>query len=213
MFSALDGAQMARKKGRRYSGRMKPCKRCGTPFYCQVCRDVGGSSGEQLYCSWECQSIAKRYTPERALEMFWSRVDKNGPGGCWIWTAARDKWGYGDLQWEHKHVQAHRLAWRLLRGEPGTMDVLHKCNKPPCCNPEHLYLGTDLENGRDRVKAGTSSKGERSHTAKLTEAQVRDIRAAYKKRIGNTRTLAGQYGVSQSAIYYIVSGRTWTHVK
>ncbi len=66
----------------------------------------------------------------------------------------RDKWGYGDLSYSGKHMQAHRLAWTLTHGDPGELDVLHTCDNPPCCNPKHLYLGTDADNHRDMHARG-----------------------------------------------------------
>ena len=141
---------------------------------------------------------------------FWARVDKHShPGGCWLWTAGKDKWGYGDLRFKKKHVQAHRLAWKFLKGDPGKLDCLHICHNPTCCNPDHLYLGTDLENTRDRVKLG------RQHIeSKLTPDQVQEIRAKYWYENGrsNTVALATEYGVKAVTIVAIISGRSWKHL-
>ena len=169
-------------------------------------------SRQRKFCSEKCRE--KKYTPERAQQVFWSRVDKTGD--CWLYMAARDKWGYGELQYLGKHLQAHRLSWMILKGHPGKMHVLHKCNNPPCCNPDHLYLGTDKENARDRMAAGRYVVGEKMHMAKLTEEQAREVRRLYKKRApgnrGNSRELAARYGVSQNYIANLVSGRTWKHL-
>lgn len=151
----------------------------------------------------------KECTPEKR---FWGRVNKNGHGGCWIFLGALDKWGYGDVGYRGKHVQAHRLAWRLLRGEPGDKDVLHTCNNPPCCNPEHLYLGDDFDNARDRIAAG-------AFHAKLTPDNVRDIRlelAKYgpckKLPNGTLQPLADKYGVTDKTICEIYRRKKWKHV-
>lgn len=140
---------------------------------------------------------------------FWARIDKNGPNGCWIWAVgARDKWGYGDLRWDGKHVQAHRLAWKLLRGDPGKLDCLHKCDNPPCCNPDHIYLGTDADNHRDMRERGRTNYITRS---KLTEDQVREIRSAYSG--SNAHELAAKYAVSAATIWNTTSRRIWKHVQ
>lgn len=156
-----------------------------------------------------------RLSPEEATALFWSRVNKGAPNGCWEYTRARDKWGYGDVNFQGKHVQAHRLAWRLLRSEPGELDVLHKCNNPPCCNPDHLYLGTDADNRKDQIAARTTTWGERNPKAKLTNQQVVEIRAAYKKygpRKSNAPELAEKYGVSRNIINCIGRRDTWKYL-
>jgi hypothetical protein len=129
----------------------KLCLLCGVAFYY---RDHIHTYKKRKYCSRACYRQELKHSPEKATAVFWSRVNKAAPKGCWEYTGARDKWGYGDVQFQRKHVQAHRLSWRLLRGEPGELYVLHKCHNPPCCNPDHLYLGTDKENSADRIAAG-----------------------------------------------------------
>lgn len=206
------------------TGRMKPCIDCGTEFWCTPCHDVGGPFREKKYCSTPCYRKNQKMSPEQALALFWSRVNKDAPNGCWEYTAGRDKWGYGDLQYMatpslRKHIQAHRYSWMLLRGDPGKMDVLHKCNNPPCCNPDHLYLGTDLENARDRVNSGRYPHGVSQWSAKLSNAQVLQIRAEYRcERSGNRAIssnaieLAARYGVSKGTIVAAAMKRRWKHV-
>lgn len=197
-------------------GRNKPCAYCGALFWCKASLDVGGTRPEKKFCSNRCGYDNRNSKRE---EIFWSYVDKNGPNGCWIWNGCRDKWGYGDLSWFNKHIQAHRLAWKLLRGDPGKLDCLHKCNNPPCCNPDHLYLGTDLENARDRTIAGTHTHGERSGQAKLTDKEALEIRAKYWRKVSGKRTTASNavelskvYGVTPQTISQVALGRRWTHL-
>jgi hypothetical protein len=150
----------------------------------------------------------KECTPERR---FWGRVNKDGLNGCWIFLGCLDGWGYGDISYQGKHIQAHRLAWKLLRGDPGELDVLHQCNNPPCCNPDHMRLGTDQDNSDDRMKAGT-------HYSKLSPDDVLAIRAApvrrLQKRVANGayRELAQKYGVSEKQIWTIRAGKQWKHI-
>lgn len=99
-------------------------------------------------------------------ERFWSFVDKvNGPmhphdpslGRCWPWTGARLK-GYGQFRRDGNRRVAHRIAYEYAK-EPIPLDrgevvVMHSCDHPPCCNPDHLSLGTDLTNIRDMIAKG-----------------------------------------------------------
>jgi hypothetical protein len=146
-------------------------------------------------------------TPE---QLFWSKVDKNGPDGCWNWTDYKDKWGYGDLKFKGRHLQSHRISWMLLMGDPGKLDVLHKCHNTSCCNPDHLYLGTDLENARDRLEAGRYARGERCPRRKISEAQAREILSL--KGTGPAWPIAKRFGLHPGAVHAIWRGDAWSHL-
>ena len=94
-------------------------------------------------------------------DRFYSKMDRSG--ACWLWLCGVDADGYGKFQINgssheeprQKHVRAHRLSYELTHGEiPDGLYVLHKCDTPRCCNPEHLFLGTALDNARDAVAKG-----------------------------------------------------------
>lgn len=88
-------------------------------------------------------------TPE---ERFWAKVEK-GPD-CWEWKAFRNK-GYGKFTYNGRMYLAHRLSWILTNGPiPDGLGVLHSCDNPPCVNPDHLFLGTQLDNMRDASNKG-----------------------------------------------------------
>jgi hypothetical protein len=133
--------------------------------------------------------------------------------GCIEWTGLRDK-GYGQIYREGKMVRTHRLAWELKHGPiPKGMKVCHSCDNPPCCNDEHLYLGTDADNNADREAKGRGKqpKGEANGNSKLTEADVREIRR--RLAAGEFQhVLALEYGVGLNAINCIKTGKTWKHL-
>jgi len=94
---------------------------------------------------------------------FWAKVDKNGPNGCWVWTAMKTAAGYGEF-WPSgpRMMYAHRLAYELLVGKiPEGLQIDHLCRNPSCCNPEHLEPVTQAENMR-RGNAGKNTR-ERTH--------------------------------------------------
>lgn len=145
-------------------------------------------------------------------ENFWSKVNKGGD--CWEWTASRTGDGYG-----HAHfgaaILAHRLSWVLTRGAiPPGMKVLHRCDNPPCVRPEHLFLGTQADNARDREAKGRSGShvGVLNGRAKLTPEQVRAIRERYGRGDGSQRQIAKEYSVSPSLIQRVVRGDLWSHI-
>ena len=131
----------------------------------------------------------------------------------------RNKYGYGQAKWMTPHgliQMAHRLAWYEAFGPiPEGMCVLHGCDNPPCINVDHLFLGTRVDNNADKMAKGrqSSTKGEANGAAKLTEANVLDIRTQYAAGGVFQRELASRYGVKRPAIGKVLSGRTWSHVQ
>ena len=113
---------------------------------------------------------------------------------------------------------AHRLAYELLVGPiPEGLFVCHKCDNPPCCNPEHLFTATHAENMADMRKKGRAPKhdnqhGEKGPNHKLTEEQARKIRELYKTGEYTQQGLADFYGVNHTAIGKIVNRQTWIHI-
>lgn len=153
---------------------------------------------------------------------FWDRVQKQVeilPNGCHVWTGLKVGNGYGIAHDDRHHRLIHRAVWERANGTiPVGMFVLHKCDNPPCCNIEHLFLGTILDNNRDRERKGRGNKVKgKNHArpmAKLTEENVADIRAEFAKgyRCGIGNELAKKYGVSIATISSIKHRNHWRHI-
>jgi hypothetical protein len=138
---------------------------------------------------------------------FWSRTMPVPWTGCWLWTGAANSWGYGTVSYYGNNKNASRVAWMITHGEitePG-IDVLHTCNVRLCCNPGHMYLGTDWENARDRVVMGSYSKH-------VTPEQVRQIRALLERGGMRGVDIAYEVGVDPVQVSQIKTGKNWSHI-
>jgi hypothetical protein len=143
-------------------------------------------------------------------DRFRERVDKNSPNGCHLWTAATTSSGYGAICDDSgRQIPAHRAAYMLaheMTSLPPKTEVCHRCDNPPCVNPDHLFLGTRTDNVRDMLKKG------RSPHAKLTTYDVRAIRRLYRSSAYSQQRLAAQLNVSPATIWQIVTKQTWRQV-
>lgn len=146
---------------------------------------------------------------------FWESVDKSG--SCWLWKKSRYPTGYGHVMVSGKSGYAHRVAWELTHGPiPAGMHVCHKCDNPPCCNPDHLFLGTPKENMQDRdaKHRGYFTRGGYMGrpTAKLTNDQVVQMRYFYGKGLARQVELCRIFGVSSQTVSSVVRGKNWKHI-
>lgn len=156
--------------------------------------------------------MPRKYSEEQAISVFHTRVLQLGDDDCWEWQAGRNDDGYGNTKWKGRSEKAHRVAYELAYGEfDRSLLVMHTCDNPSCCNPNHLVLGTKLDNNRDRARKGRSAPvhGEHNGCHKLTNAQVQEIRQKYTAKEANQYQLADEYGVSQPNVGYIVRRETW----
>jgi hypothetical protein len=150
----------------------------------------------------------------RPNRQFWRHVVFD-PSGCWPWMGARFSSGYGRVRISRNHTRcAHRVAYELEHGAiPEGQMVCHRCDNPPCCNPQHLFAGTALDNVRDCIAKNRRAchQGSLHPGAKLNDLAVRAIRERYANG-ASLKTLAAEFGVTPQAIWYAAARKTWSHV-
>jgi len=132
-------------------------------------------------------------------------------GECWEWQGYTHTHGYGGVYGDdNKQFRVHRVAYGLAHGDfDQSLHVCHHCDNPICCNPAHLFLGTHEDNMRDMVRKGRSTAGEKHGMAKLTAAQVIEIRELLAAGDLTHGAIAKQYGVSRPAVSQINTGARW----
>lgn len=193
----------------------KLCAWCGVDF---LAHDY--PSRIDRYCSKACGVAARpQNRPKPIAERFWKYVDKTpgfGPwGDCWNWTGYKHPNGYaqmGDGSPNHKCTFAHRVSWQIHFGEiPEGKWVLHKCDNPPCSNPDHLWIGDCADNMRDCSEKGRTSRGETHPSAKITDDTVREIRALAASGWKQER-IAEAFGLQPQRVSRIVRREEWKHI-
>jgi predicted DNA-binding protein (UPF0251 family) len=170
------------------------------------------------------------FMDELDAERFWSHVDVQIPLDCWHWKLSTgNAGGYGRFKVGNRNLTASRAAYYLHYGiDPLDNLVCHTCDNPPCCNPYHLFLGTNQENLVDarekgrlkprtgdahglRMRPDRAARGERVHGARLTADMVRVIRQAYKDGMRQYE-IAAQFDVTRETVSAIVRGKNWKHI-
>lgn len=159
------------------------------------------------------------FSAQRRVDAFWQKVSRGSD--CWEWQGGRNPEGYGRF-WDGQRAEyAHRFSWALTHGDiPDGMLILHRCDNPPCVNPDHLFIGDQTVNLLDmsakgrhlaHTKPQRMPRGESHGMHKLTEEAVKDIRAARRTRT-IVLDLAQKYGVSVGAIRGVRGRVSWRHV-
>ena len=210
---------------RKYTDTYRPsviqrCLHCGKEFRI---KQSSIAAGEGKFCSNSCRLESIHQEAQgRVMERLWSKIAVTpDPSQCWDWMASTFDNGYGQFKVGTKNWRAHRFVWTMVHGPiPDDLVVCHRCDNPLCCNPDHLFLGSNRDNSQDMVSKGRQrgNKGEHSvrgsnHPhAKLTEDAVRDIRKRFSQ--GDTSsTLGRQYSVTKETILSVVHRKTWRHVQ
>jgi hypothetical protein len=190
-----------------------------------------------------------KLTPQ-FVEKFESRINRDGPapehcpeiGNCHLWTgstAIGRRMPYGRISHEFTVLYTHRVSYELYIGTiPDGISVLHRCDVPRCCRPEHLFLGTHDDNMADMVAKGRLApcyfishpeaaprgddhwtrktpgiqKGAGNGRATLTEADVIFIRQCYASKTLSVSEMAARFGMDRSQIWKIGTKRQWSHI-
>jgi hypothetical protein len=141
------------------------------------------------------------------------------PKGCWEFFGCRTNCGYGGIEVKRKSYLCHRVTFYLWKENPSEMCVLHKCDNPSCCNPHHLFLGSQMDNVWDMKKKDRGNdlnkgqKGEIHHHSKFTGDKIKEIRKKYTPRIYTMKMLANDYEVNKNTIWKIINRKSWKHLK
>ncbi len=140
---------------------------------------------------------------QQDINHYWLGVDlSGGEDACWEWLGATSSGGYGHLSFAGRRYGAHRLAYELFHGKfPTELKVLHSCDNPLCCNPKHLFLGTQLDNMRDMKAKGRDSS--RRHILSIEQKAV--IHERYKQGGITQKQLSIEFEVSLPSISRIVN--------
>lgn len=184
----------------------RSCARCKSIFMPPASVNLRQAAA-QLFCGRACSAKSRAKDPAQTL---WDRSVPGGDG-CWIWQGNKNPKGYGYMSDNGRLRTAHRVSYEKFCGPfPPHLQVLHRCDTPSCVNPDHLFLGSNIDNVQDRVAKGRSVglAGERNPKAKLTAEDVVAIRRDPRA----TKTIAAAYGVSISMVGHIKRREFWRHV-
>lgn len=145
---------------------------------------------------------------------------------CWEWCGKADGHGYGVFVVMNRQLRAHRYAWEITFGPiPAGLNVCHHCDNPPCIRPEHLFVGTQVDNMQDAKAKGRMSmpprrtgdahwsrqrpelrvRGQRHGNSKLTDQQVVELCRLFNAGVPRP-TLARQFGISNTHVGRIIQG-------
>lgn len=148
---------------------------------------------------------------EETISRVFARAIPEPNTGCFLWQGAATPKGYGVISVGGRRgesVYVHRVAFASKHGCCSGAHILHRCDTPACCNPDHLFAGDPKANSDDMVSKGRSVRGVRQHSAKLTDEAVRLIRRDRRA----LSLIAADYGVDIKQIHRIKRGQAWKHV-
>ena len=154
-----------------------------------------------------------RYTPEMQLARCWPRISKGDGDACWNWTGTINGQGYGVFARGKVLVRAHRFVYEMLTGEIiGGRFLCHRCDNRKCVRPDHLFPGTQADNIRDAVLKGRMAAGEKHGRARLSDAQVAEIRRQHANGAASYTDIARKFGIDDSYVWALVKRKARTRV-
>lgn len=185
------------------------------------CDNLSSARGwcDKHYMAWRRKGDPLAYKAKDDLknairEFYFERVRKCDTDKCLIWPFSKTKAGYpmarivgAPYRWIHQSACHVRNGPRPSRDK----DAAHSCGNPSCCNPRHLRWASRKENMSDQFQHGTISSGSRNGQAKLTEADVIEIR--WLAHVATQRKIAQSFNVSFQTVSRIVRGELWKNVK
>lgn len=149
--------------------------------------------------------------PRQKIEIRFQRYVMPEPNsGCWLWMGgAHRKTGYGAFNiCKGKQASAHRISWEIHHGPiPEGLCVLHRCDTPPCVNPQHLFLGTDQDNSDDCAKKQRHRHGSHHKNSKITD----DIAINIRQDPRSLKKISASLGVSARLVFNIKHNMAWKH--
>ena len=150
---------------------------------------------------------------KKTIDIIFNRVNYDPITYCWNWTGSLNTWLYGQIKVKRKNVLVHRFIYKYIHNSiPEDKPlVLHQCDNPKCCNPMHLYAGTNQDNSNDKIQRNRTNyqHGEQNKNSKLTKKQVIEIRTSKETQI----VLAKRFSTSRTNIGSIQRRQTWKHIK
>jgi len=199
---SFDIGKLAQEAGRSGTG---ACKRRSPEHYKRLVQD-------------RINRLQKTYS-----ERFWKRIKTGNPDECWPWSGAHNEHGYGSVCKDGVLRKAHRVAWELTFGKiPEGKWVLHKCDNPPCCNPNHLYIGTIVENTKDAIERKRFRSGDQhwmkkhigsaNPNTKLKEETVRLVLLEASQKLLNANQISKKFNIPRTTLRRIIDRVTWKHV-
>lgn len=152
---------------------------------------------------------------------FWESVDRSGgPKACWPWIGSgRAVRGYCyrriEPKRDSKRTGVHRMAYALHHGilvQSIKLQILHRCDNPPCCNPAHLFVGNTKDNMVDCVSKGRMHPGEKHGNSRYTDNQIREFLLELAEGKSLLSNVARKHGIEEHQAWWIAKRRSWKHV-
>jgi hypothetical protein len=170
-------------------------------IFCLLCSNSGFCSGD---CSFRIIRNVERIIMAMKENIHYKINNKTG---CHEWLRATLGRGYGQLWYKGEKYLAHRLSYKINKGDIGDYHVLHTCDNPKCINPDHLWLGTNTDNMNDKIKKGRVVKGENHPQAKLTDRQIKTLKSLYSTGEFFQKDLGIIFGIVQSQVSALINNK------